>query len=81
VKRGWRAIVEGKSHYRKIRPNAISNIGSDSLYHAQDTERLHPEDPQAPIPKRAVAINRTASIFYLNPGLVRRIVFMAIQFL
>jgi hypothetical protein len=29
--------------------------------------------------KRAVAINRTASIFYLNPGLVLQIVFRDIQ--
>src|SRR5882762_763671 len=39
-----RAIVEGESHYGKIRPNAISNIRTESLYYAQDTERLHPVD-------------------------------------
>lgn len=33
----------------------------------------------SPTPKRAVAIDRTASIFYLNPGVVRRIVFRAID--
>jgi len=41
---GWMwAVVKGKGNHRTMGPNSIGNIGRESLDHAQDSERLHPE--------------------------------------
>jgi hypothetical protein len=41
--RMW-TIVKGEGHHRKLCPNPIGDIRSQSLYHAQGSEWLHPED-------------------------------------